>query len=78
MRISPQEGDPCVCGNGYLIEKDRWHVCCACGGAVTHSGKYLPPRSGWDIPTLTNQERNEASERLDRAETERQFWHDAL
>jgi hypothetical protein len=74
----PREGDSCVCGEGYLIEKDGWHVCCACGGAVTHSGKYLPPRSGWAIPALTLEEINEAIACLDREWTERQFMRDAL
>ena len=78
MRISPEDGDECSCGNGYLIEKDGFHVCCACGGAVTHSGKYLPPNSGWTIPTLTEEEVQEAVNRWDKEETVRNFWRDAF
>lgn len=78
MRTEPREGDTCVCGEGYLVEKDNWHICCACGGAVTRSGKYLPPASGWSIPKLTTAEINAASEALDREWTERQFMRDAL
>jgi hypothetical protein len=78
MRRTPEEGDACICGEGYLVATGTWHVCCACGGAVTHSGKYLPPQSGWAIPVLTDEERSAASLRLDRAETERQFWRVAF
>lgn len=78
ISLRPHEGDECVCGAGYLVEKAGWHICCACRGAVTHSGRYLPPRSGWMIPALTAEEVSAASARLDREETERQFMRDAL
>jgi hypothetical protein len=74
----PREGDECQCGNGYLVEKQGWLVCSACGGALTNSGKYLPPQSGWAIPALTDEDRNEAYNRLDREETERNFWRQAF
>lgn len=78
INLQPREGDSCICGEGYLIEKDGWHVCCACGGAVTHSGKYLPPRSGWEIPALTTEEVEAASLRLDQDDTERTFMRAAF
>lgn len=49
----------CACG-GTLIYFTTpgpfgdvaWNVCDKCGGAITRSGKYLPPRSGWTIPPI--------------------------
>ena len=53
--------DFCQCG-GPLVWKSECRVCAACGGATTNSGKYLPPHSGWKIPTLTEAERKKAME----------------
>lgn len=78
MMTKPRDGDPCICGDGFLVEKGDWLICCACGGATTPGGKYLPPQSGWDIPALTPVEIQEAVDHWDRDWTERQFLRDAL
>lgn len=45
---------PTTCGAcaGRVVLIDEWYVCVGCGGANTRSGKYLPPKSGWRIPTV--------------------------
>lgn len=67
----------CVCGC-WLVEKDGWQVCPACGGATTKSGKYLPPHSGWDIPPLDNDEIQAACDARERDEDVAAFWRIAF
>lgn len=67
----------CVCGC-WLIEKYGWKLCPACGGAITNSGKYLPPDSGWTFPKLTDQDKAKAWGERQQEEDVANFWRVAF